>query len=396
MTTYRATLKLHTAFGTPLAGDTLFGQLCWTAREHLGEAELERLLKGYTSDNPWLVVSDGFPSGYLPKPNVPASLVSANFVGANSFAHEKRAIATVLAGISPSGESSQIAPTNQTQQRKAEKAKRWIPLSEIGKSLSEMLAAAVNDKEAFANGKPVEAPQPHNTLNRLTGTTGEGEFAPYTQPQIFFARDQRVDLYCVLDETRISLKTFKTLLEAIGSHGFGRDASIGLGKFTVETICANEFAPTKTVRPPVGANSFAQENTAIAGATDSHNAIENRSNTTILPGLSPSGESSQFEPTAYLTLAPCAPQGLGFDGDKSYWRVITRFGRHGNLHGLSSKPFKNPVLLAATAAVFVPQDAYTPSQFIGQGLGGDGQLSKIEPATVQQGYAPVVGIRMEV
>ena len=225
MTTYRATLKLHTAFGTPLAGDTLFGQLCWTAREHLGEAELERLLKGYTSDNPWLVVSDGFPSGYLPKPNVPASLVSANFVGANSFAHE---------------------------------------------------------------------------------------------------------------------------------------------------------------------------NTAIVGATDSHNAIENRSNTTILPGLSPSGESSQFEPTAYLTLAPCAPQGLGFDGDKSYWRVITRFGRHGNLHGLSSKPFKNPVLLAATAAVFVPQDAYTPSQFIGQGLGGDGQLSKIEPATVQQGYAPVVGIRMEV
>ncbi|OGT18809.1 MAG: hypothetical protein A2342_00685 [Gallionellales bacterium RIFOXYB12_FULL_54_9] len=217
---------------------------------------------------------------------------------------------------------------------------------------------AVNDKEAFANGKPVEAPQPHNTLNRLTGTTGEGEFAPYTQPQIFFARDQRVDVYCVLDESRLSLETFQTLLEAIGSHGFGRDASIGLGKFTVESICAD-----------------------FVGATDSHNVIENRSN--------------KFEPTAWLTLAPCAPQGLGFDGDKSYWRVITRFGRHGNLHGLSCKPFKNPVLLAATAAVFVPQDNYSPRQFIGQGLGGGGQLSKIEPATVQQGYAPVVGIRME-
>lgn len=355
MTTFRATLKLHTAFGTPLAGDTLFGQLCWTAREQLGEAELARLLEGYTSGNPWLVVSDGFPSGYLPKPTVPASLlVSEAPVGANSFAQ------------------------NNAQQRKAEKAKRWIPLSEIGKPLVQMLA--VNDKEAFANGKPVEAPQPHNTLNRLTGTTGEGEFAPYTQSQIFFARDQRVDLYCVLDETRISLKTFQTLLEAIGSHGYGRDASIGLGKFMVEAICANEFAPTKTVCPPVGANSFAQGNTAIAGATDSHNVIENCSN--------------KFEPTAYLTLALCAPQGRGFDGDKSYWRVITRFGRHGNLHGLSSKPFKNPVLLAAPAAVFVPQDAYPPRQFIGQGLGGDGQLSKIEPATVQQGYAPVVGIRM--
>jgi len=366
MSTFRATLKLHTAFGTPLAGDTLFGQLCWTAREHLGEAELNRLLEGYTSDSPWLVVSDGFPSGYLPKPSVPSP----------------------ACGRGARGEGN-------AQQRKAEKAKHWIPLIEIGKSLPEILAAAVSDEVAFGAGnKPVEAPQPHNTLNRLTGTTGEGEFAPYTQSQIFFARDQRVDLYCVPDETRISLKTFQTLLEAIGSHGFGRDASIGLGKFTIEAICANEFAPTKTVRPPVGANSFAQGNTAIAGATDLHNVIENRSNTTVLAGISPSGESSQFEPTAYLTLAPCAPQGQGFDGDKSYWRVITRFGRHGNLHGLSSKPFKNPVLLAATGAVFVPQNAYTPRQFIGQGLGGNGQLSKIEPATVQQGYAPVVGIRM--
>jgi CRISPR-associated protein Csm4 len=335
MTTFRATLKLHTAFGTPLAGDTLFGQMCWTAREHLGESELERLLEGYTSGKPWLVVSDGFPSGYLPKPTAPASLlVGAAPVGANLFAQ-----------------------SNQAQQRKAEKAKRWIPLSEIGKPLAQMLA--VSDKEAYGEYcKPVEAPQPHNTLSRLTGTTGEGDFAPYTRPQIFFARDQRMDVYFVLDEDRMSLERFQTLLEAIGSHGFGRDASIGLGKFTVENLCANF----------VGADSSAQN-------------IENRSN--------------KFDPTAYLTLAPCAPQGQGFDGNKSYWRIITRFGRHGNLHGVSSKPFKNPVLFAATGALFVPQDKYTPRQFIGQGLGGNGQLSKIEPATVQQGYAPVVGIRME-
>lgn len=319
MTLFRFTLELHTAFGTPLAGDTLFGQLCWTAREHLGNAELEKLLAGYTEGRPWLVVSDGFPSGFLSKPTVPASLVGANFVGANSFA------------------------------RKAEKAKHWIPLSAIDKPLSQMLAAAVDDKVAFGeNGKPVEAPQPHNTLNRLTGTTGEGEFAPYTQPQIFFARGQRMDVYCVLDETRMSQDTLLTLLQAVGSCGYGRDASIGLGKFSVET-------------PLVGANLFAQHP----------------------------------QPNAYLTLAPCAPQGKNFDGNKSYYRVLTRFGRHGNLHGISEKPFKNPVLLAATGAVFVPQADYTQRQFIGQGLGGNWQLSKVEPATVQQGYAPVVGIRMD-
>ena len=370
MTTFRATLILHTAFGTPLAGDTLFGQLCWTAREHLGEAELGRLLEGYTQGNPWLVVSDGFPSGYLPKPTVPASfLVGADIVGANLFAQDI------------DNRSNKFEPTkNEAQQRKAEKAKHWIPLSEFGKPLTQMLA--VNDTVAFGvNNKPVEAQQPHNTLNRLTGTTGEGDFAPYTQPQIFFARNQRLDLYCVLDETRMSLATFQTLLEAVGSQGYGRDVSIGLGKFSVENICANKFAPTKTV--PVGANSV--------GANLFAQDTDNRSNThRVQEPL-----RGKFEPTAYLTLAPCAPQGLSFDGDKSYWRVITRFGRHGNLHALTGKPYKNPVLLAATGAVFVPQDTYTPRQFIGQGLGGSGQLSKIEPATVQQGYAPVVCIRLE-
>ena len=90
--TFRASLTLHTAFGTPLSGDTLFGQLCWTAREYLGEAGLEALLEGYTTDRPWLVVSDGFPSGYLPKPAIPQFLLAKVAV----------------------------------DQRKAEKAKKWF------------------------------------------------------------------------------------------------------------------------------------------------------------------------------------------------------------------------------------------------------------------------------
>ena len=334
MITLRATIKLHTAFGTPLVGDTLFGQLCWAAREQLGNEALAGLLEGYTSGKPWLVVSDGFPSGYLPKPTVP--------VGANSFAQ---------ANVKRADES---APTNAAQQRKAEKNKRWLPVGKAGIPLKEWMALAATDQQAFG-AKPVEAPQPHNTINRHTGTTGNSEFAPYTQPQIFHARDQRIDLYLALDETRLPQEALIELLKAVGSHGFGRDASIGLGKFSVESVSANSFAQR----------------------------AQNRSN--------------EFEPTktAYLTLAPCAPQGQGLNGDQSYWRVITRFGRHGNRHGISEKPFKNPVLLAATGAVFVPQEAYSERAYIGQGLGSDGQLSKTEPATVQQGYAPVIGIRME-
>ena len=68
---HRATLALATPLGTPLSGDTLFGQCCWALREAEGEVELTRRLEGYTQGQPWLVVSDGFPAGYLPKPTLP-------------------------------------------------------------------------------------------------------------------------------------------------------------------------------------------------------------------------------------------------------------------------------------------------------------------------------------
>lgn len=308
---YRATLTLHTPLGTPLAGDTLFGQLCWALREAQGEAELTRQLEGYTQGQPWLVVSDGLPAGYLPKPTLP----------------------------------QHFEPQADTAARKAAKKRRWIPTSETGQPLQALLASAVDDATAYGKA-PLRDVQSHNTLNRLTGTTGENEFAPYTMPQTFYAQGQRINVYLVLDDDRVSADEVQRLLAAIGASGFGRDASIGLGKFSVERLEPASFAaPTK-------ANS-------------------------------------------YWSLAPCTPQGLGFDGKQSYWRVLTRFGRHGNAHALAGNPFKTPVLMAATGAVFAPEGEYGPRNFIGQGLGGKGSLSKAEPATMHQGYAPVVPITLE-
>ena len=48
MKLYRFTLTSQSAMGTPLVGDTLFGQLCWAVRNRFGEARLTALLEGYT------------------------------------------------------------------------------------------------------------------------------------------------------------------------------------------------------------------------------------------------------------------------------------------------------------------------------------------------------------
>lgn len=314
MTPLRAILRLRSPLGTPLVGDTLFGQLCHAVREMLGEEKLEALLNGYTTGSPWLVVSDGFPSGYLPRLTVPVVLQANN--------------------------------EEDPAKRKEAKGKRWIPHSQIAQPLRPLLGTAVSDEEVYGKqGRPIQAVAFHNTLNRLTGTTGTGEFAPYTQSQIFYQPDQCMDLWCVLDEERLPRETLHQLLEYIGSVGYGRDASIGLGKFALEQI----------------------------------------EEATLLKQTYPNAN-------AYWTLAPCAPQGQDFDTSRSYWQVLTRFGRHGGTLALGANPFKQPLLLAATGAIFTPTGNMAQTHFIGSGLAN---VSLMQKAAVHQGYAPVLGICME-
>jgi CRISPR-associated protein Csm4 len=236
--------------------------------------------------------------------------------------------------------------------RKELKKKRWLPVEEFGASFCRWQSLARSDTEAVkkVTGKPqslaeVHA-QAHNTINRATGTTGENRFAPYTQTQYWFHPGMCFDLYAVIDENRMAAEELTAALKDMGQSGYGRDASIGLGKFDIERD-----------------TTF----TGLPHATDAN---------------------------AFLTLAPSAPQGLEFDAEKSFYHPLTRFGRHGDIAVHSGNPFKRPLLLAKTGAVFafsekIPEAA--PSH-IGQGLAG---ISTGQPEAVAQGYAPVIGIRME-
>jgi CRISPR-associated protein Csm4 len=317
MQTLRFTLHPQTAFGTPLAGDTLFGQLCWTLRRLFGSDWLTERLSGYTEERPFLVVSDAFPQGFLPLPAVPGAYWTEN-----------------------------------RTDRKVLKKKRWLPAAALREAFPAWQGLARNDVEvtrqiAGASHRLSKTrAQPHNSINRATGTTGEGSFTPYTQAQNWFHPEMRLELYTVLDETRITADELAAALESMGRSGYGRDASIGLGKFAVERDTAF---------------------TGLPKATDAN---------------------------AFLTLAPVAPQGLGFSAEKSFYHPLTRFGRHGDVAVHSGNPFKHPLLLAGTGSVFA-FDEKMPEKtrfHVGQGLSG---ISVCRPEAVAQGYAPVVGIRVE-
>ncbi len=310
MQSYRITLQPLSPFATALKGDTLFGQLCWALRHRLGNEALRRCLEGYTNNQPFAVVSDAFPQGYWPLPKLPGVFYQ----------------------------------TLEGEDRKAVKKRNWLPDDALQQPLENWRQQAKTDQDiGTETGSLLEKhPQPHNSINRKTGTTGEGGFAPYSVEQTWFQPAISWDIFILLDETRLSPEQLKTCLSDIGLFGYGKDATIGAGKFNITAFEAYDL-PT-------------QENA-----------------------------------NACLTLAPSAPQGLGYDSNASYYQTFTRFGRHGDraVHE-QGKPFKNPVLLAQTAALFTT--VIPDAGFIGQGLGDDGELSKTLAATVHQGYAPIIAV----
>jgi CRISPR-associated protein Csm4 len=139
---------------------------------------------------------------------------------------------------------------------------------------------------------------------------------------------------------RIKAEQVRQVLIDVGQQGFGKEASSGLGKYSL-----GEFSEWQ-------------------------------------PSLSEN-------PDAWYTLAPCAPQGMDWQNEHCYYQPFVRFGRHGDRAVHSGKPFKNPVLLAQSGAILTPKNGIGDQLFVGQGLGS---VSKAIEGTVHQGYAPVLPV----
>ena len=231
--------------------------------------------------------------------------------------------------------------------RKAAKKRVWLPVEHFAAQVADWLKYCRTVTELLGD-KAQPQPHPHNAIDRRTGTTGD-DFAPYSMGRQWYGKETALDIHIILDESRLLAADLEQALRDIGELGFGRDANIGLGRFRVDAFDAAD-----------------------------------------LP--------AQADANAWLTLAPCAPQGLAWDAGRCFYSVFTRFGRHGDIGVHLGNPFKSPVLLANTGAVLAPVQ-YRCALFTGLGLGGigadgEGILSKAIPETVHQGYAPVVGIRL--
>ncbi len=343
MKCFEIIIKPLSGFGTPLKGDTFLGHFCWQVRydSDLLNGGLDKWIELY-SVKPFAIFSSAYPK------------LTIGHAVKYAFRRPDLPIHYLFGGVA--GDRSETL-----KQRKENARRKWML---VGEELHIDLAGAeyrneqeitdmsfgelTKDMKRVMRGKNrrnliVDFIQPHNSINRLTMTTGEDMFAPYSNPASYFYPQIELALFVLIDEDATDIERVKKALERIGNHGFGRDASTGMGRF--------ELGETEEKTIPV-----------MAGAN------------------------------ACYTLAPCVPEkGLYRD---YYFAPFTRFGRHGDILATSGRPFKNPVIMADEGAVFIPSDKRVFGKpYLGRAILN---LSKSEPRTVAQGYAPYLPVNMEV
>jgi len=339
MKTYAITIKPLTGFGTPIKGDTLLGHICWQAvyDEELFGRSVKNLLSDY-AENPFIVVSSAYPEVgdgvyALKRPDLPLDM---------------------LFDISAKGKAEII------KRRKELKSKRWM-IIKTGHSLNSLKSPDIylDDEGLFQNIQSVREPtsrrqiqksfviefaQPHNTINRFTGTTGEGRFAPYSVDQIVYMPHAKLSIFVGIRDD-ISIDHVVKALKRIGETGYGRDASTGLGRFIVADY-------KKIDLKRLGAES----------------------------------------PNACYTLSPCVPETDLFS--RTFFSPFVRFGRHGDVLSRSQNPFKNPVIMIDEGAVLIPHSKRVFNKpYIGSAVKN---ISKAKPETVTQGYSLYIPLRVEV
>lgn len=341
MRLYEITLRPRSGLGTPLSGDTLFGQFCWQVAYDPGLAEggLEKQLARY-AEHPFLIFSSAWPC----------------FRVKDRLAYAIRRPDLPVDWLSPPPAGSRL---QRLKHRKEVKKMGWLLLDETlrpdfrrlfddARLLRLLLAQTPQAVQRLCRRAGADKPlitmqQPHNTINRQTLTTGEAPFAPYTQEVHFYPPGTELALFALVDETATDIERVTLGLSRIGHTGFGKDASLGLGRF--------ELTGTRELARP-----------------------------------------TLSEANALLTLGPCVPAPHSFT--QAFFTPLVRYGRHGDLLATSRHPFKAPVIMAAPGAVFVPADSRALTRpFFGRPVTG---VSLVQPQAVVQGYAPAVPVKLEV
>lgn len=214
MNWYRVTLRMASATASAWHSDTIWGHLAWALRYNYGEDALVEFIADYSSDEPPLLVSNGFPGELLPRPAVMPSAIAATV----SLEEQRRLLRAA----------------------KDAKERGWLTPAEFEAVLS---GARPVGMSLPADWQPKATLK--NQIGRYTGTTGSGgnlyAFEEFRWPEVRIYMKLRADF----------VATARDLFDYLGATGYGKRKSVGYGQ--IREVQFEEFAGFPE---PADANGF--------------------------------------------------------------------------------------------------------------------------------------------
>jgi len=225
-----------------------------------------------------------------------------------------------------------------------ESLQNWLPQEVLDSTINQFNLASILiwflTKGCGQPNVPKEAVVPHNTINRLTGTTGDkGSF--------FFTREYHISpaeppvFHLLAGSACYGAGQIKDLMTAGLEAGYGKYKSRGKGKLTVETV---------------------------------------------KPAALPAAEN----PNAVMLLANCVPAET--DPACGFWKLTTKFGKLGGHWAVGPhpsgihNPFKKPLVMLSAGAVL---NTESPRPFYGRLVK---QIHADFPEICHYGLAPAIPV----
>lgn len=349
----KITIELDSAFITPLQADTLFGHICWALLYMEGESELKKFLEIYTTSPPFLT-SDAFPEGYLPRPILPPlsvhdmEQIEEGFCKTNGKVdkvkkfHLLKYLKKWKKDFIIQAETLNIIRKNYTEKTlivKMLKGELQSPHFEMVKhekckpvDLTEDPDKKDKTKNTHYLSKSEEISiVAHNTIDRISNTVaGDGGY--YQQEETFYRPGTRREIY-IHDEYFSEIR-LKELLKYIGDAGYGKDASVGKGHFSIKNIEAVEWY-------------------------------------------------SLTDANAIMLLSSCVPSEN--NPTKGWYKLQTKYGKVGSVFSQTGNegaehPFKKPLLQISNGSVFF---CNPPIMYMGKMV----RNIHVQPYIVHYGYA---------
>ena len=213
---YTITVTLKSSLITPFQSDTIFGHFCW-AVQYLkwdnGENRLETFLNAFdANDSPPLLISNGFPEGFLPKP-----ILSPVF---------QKEIARIV-GLEDRVEKSYTIKTI----KKFNYIRKDHFNTILGKGLNgaALFEILYNNYDAYKGiSKDRVFNVQRNSVNRIYNTVTEG--LHLDRETFSTVENNRYEFY--LKTNFFSYKDLERIFNFISRQGFGKNKSTGTGALT--------------------------------------------------------------------------------------------------------------------------------------------------------------------